>query len=69
MFRNLAAEQARRGLTNQQVADALGIKLNTYMWKKRTGKFFYHEIVMLLELFGCTFEYLLECAETGGDQK
>lgn len=63
MFRNLAAEQARRRLTNQQVADALGITRTSYIWKKRTSKFFYHEIVILLDLFGGGFDYLMEWTE------
>lgn len=58
MFSGLRAEQARSGLTNKEVANALGIALNTYVWKKRTGKFYLSEICTLMNLFGCTFEEL-----------
>ncbi len=35
MFRNLEAEQARFGMTNQQVADKLGISRSSYEKKKK----------------------------------
>ena len=37
MFRNLEAEQARFGYTNQQMADKLGISRVSYENKKKTG--------------------------------
>lgn len=37
MFRNLEAEQARKGLTNQNVADTLGISRVSYENKKKAG--------------------------------
>lgn len=58
MFRNLEAEQHRAGLTNLDVAQALNISRVTYETKKKNGKFTRPEIVKLLRLFGCTFEYL-----------
>ena len=39
VFRNLEAEQARFSLTNQQVADKLGISRVSYENKKNTWKF------------------------------
>ena len=39
MFRNLDAEQARLKLTDQKVADKLGISRVSYVNKKKTGKF------------------------------
>ena len=39
MFRNLEAEQARFGYTNQQTANKLGISRTSYENKKKTGKF------------------------------
>ena len=59
-FRNLKSEQIRAGLTNKQVAEYLGISANAYMFKNRTGKFFLEEIRALMELFGCSFEYLFK---------
>lgn len=63
MFRNLEAEQARNGMTNQQVADVIKISRVSYENKKRTGKFSLSEIKLLCDYFNCTFEYLFETAE------
>ena len=60
MFRNLEAEQRRLDLTNGQVAEILGISRDTYEKKKKNGKFNRPEIVKLLTLFNCSFEYLFE---------
>lgn len=58
MFRNFEAEQKRFGLTNSEVADRLGISRATYESKKKTRKFTKSEIVTLLSMFNCKFEYL-----------
>ena len=58
MFRNFEAEQKRFGLTNSEVADRLGISRATYESKKKTRKFTKSEIVTLLSVFNCKFEYL-----------
>lgn len=58
MFRNLEAEQHRKGLTNAGVAQLLNISRVTYETKKKTGKFTRSEIVILLRFFECKFEYL-----------
>lgn len=63
MFRNLQAEQARKGMTNQQVADYLGISRTSYENKKKTGKFYVTEISNLCELFNCAYEYLFATDE------
>lgn len=60
MFRNLEAEQKRFGLTNSDVAEILGISRNTYEKKKKTGNFNRAQVVLLLNLFKCKFEYLFE---------
>ena len=39
LFRNLEAEQARKGYTNSDVANLLGISRVSYENKKKTGKF------------------------------
>ncbi len=64
MFRNLEAEQRRKGLTNTEVARILNVSRATYETKKKTGKFTRPEIVALLELFGCKFEYLFDDTPT-----
>lgn len=60
MFRNLDAEQARKRLTNSDVAKVLGVSRVTYERKKKNGEFTASEIRKLLILFSCTFEYLFE---------
>lgn len=66
LFRNLEAEQARYGLTNQNVADKLGISRVSYESKKKSGKFTTLEIKALCKLFKCKFDYLF--AETSNDE-
>lgn len=63
MFRNLEAEQARYGLTNQAMAEKLGISRVSYESKKKSGKFTTQEIKALCKLFKCKFDYLF--AEEG----
>lgn len=58
MFPNLRAEQARMQLTNQMVADILGISRATYEYKKKTGHFNVDQSRQLCELFKCEFSYL-----------
>ena len=58
MFRNLEAEQARMRLTDQEVAEKLGISRVSYVNKKKTGKFATLEIKALCKLFKCKFDYL-----------
>ncbi len=60
MFRNLEAEQHRHGMANSEVAQLLSISRVTYEAKKKNGKFTRPEIVKLLRLFNCTFEYLFQ---------
>ncbi len=62
MFRNLEAEQKRHSMTNTDVCTLLNITRTTYENKKKVGNFNRAEIVALLELFGCKFEYLFEFA-------
>lgn len=58
MFRNLDAEQARHGYTNQNMADKLGISRVSYENKKKSGKFTTLEIKILCKTFKCKFDYL-----------
>lgn len=58
MFSNLEAEQARKRLTNQDVATYLDISRQSYESKKKSGNFKYSEIAKLLDLFKVSFEYL-----------
>ena len=58
MFKNLQAEQARLNLTNNEVAERLGISRVSYENKKKSVKFYVAEISKLCEIFGCSYEYL-----------
>ena len=58
MFKNLNAEQRRFDMSNSDVAKRLGISRVTYEKKKKNGGFSYKQIVILMRLFGCKFEYL-----------
>lgn len=58
MFKNLEAEQARNGFTNSDVAEKLNISRRSYETKKKDGNFSRPQIVILMKLFNCSFEYL-----------
>lgn len=58
MFPNLQAEQARKKMTNQQVANYLGISRRSYEQKKQSGRFIAMECNCLCALFQCEFDYL-----------
>lgn len=58
LFRNLDAEQARKGVTNSDMAEVLGISRVSYENKKKTGKFTTFEIKTLCKYFKCKFDYL-----------
>lgn len=60
LLRNLEAEQARKGFTNSDVAEKLGISRVSYESKKKSGKFTTFEIKTLCKLFKCKFDYLFE---------
>jgi DNA-binding XRE family transcriptional regulator len=47
-------------MSNQVVAGKLGVSRKTYELKKKNGNFTKPQIVKLMELFGCTFEYLFD---------
>ena len=63
MFRNLDAEQARKGYTNSDVASRLGISRVSYENKKKTGKFTTFEIKQLCKIFKWNFDDLFATAE------
>lgn len=63
MFRNLEAEQARRQKSNSDVAELLGISRASYERKKKTGNFNRAQIVELMKIFDCDFNYLFDFFE------
>ena len=50
-------------MTNQKVADYLGISRPSYEQKKKTGKFYVTEISRLCNLFNSQYEYLFATDE------
>lgn len=60
MFRNLEAEQARFGYTNQKMAAKLGISRVSYESKKKTGKFTAIEAKKICRIFRKKFDYIFE---------
>lgn len=58
MYRNIKAEQARADMSNQQVADYLGVCRKTYEKKVAHGKFTVEEGMALVRLFDKPFDYL-----------
>lgn len=58
MHKNLIAEKAVNGLTNQQMADIIGVCRTTYEQKMRSGRFAVAECFKFSEYFSRTFEYL-----------
>nr|WP_319488608.1 hypothetical protein [uncultured Caproiciproducens sp.] len=60
MYFNLDAEQARRGHTNQYVADILEISRVSYESKKKSGKFTVPQIKQLCKMYDCDFSYLFD---------
>ena len=67
MFPNLQAEQKRMNMTNQQVADEIGMSRVTYESKKKSGSFTVSECVKLCSLFHSTFEYLFDTTPLVGN--
>ena len=65
MFNNLNAEQARRGMSNSDVAEYLHLSRVSYESKKKSGKFTTLEIKALCAKFGCSFDYLFATENTG----
>lgn len=63
MFRNLNAEQARMGMTDEDVANKMGISRASYLSKKNSGKFTVPQVRILLCLFNVEFEYLFATDE------
>lgn len=70
MYPNLNAEMARRDISQQKMAEILGMTLATFN-NKLSGKvdFKLSEINIICKFFGCTFEYLFEEREDEEEEK
>lgn len=58
MLKNLVAEKAIHRLSNQQMADILGVSRPTFESKMKSERFTVSECQRLLKYFNKTFEYL-----------
>jgi len=58
MFPNLEIEQASNGHSDKYVAEKLGMTLQAYCSRKKSGEFLMSEIVALLQIYNKPFEYL-----------
>jgi DNA-binding XRE family transcriptional regulator len=57
-YPNLCAEQARKSMTDAEVAKILGVSNKSYNYKRHTGRFKAEECAILCNLFNTQFEYL-----------
>lgn len=60
MYKNIKAEQARRGVTDQDVADYLGISRKTYGKKIHDGNWNDVQAKKLCQYFQKSFDYLFQ---------
>lgn len=58
MLRNLVAEKAIHRLSNQQMADIIGVSRPTFESKMKSERFTVRECQRFIKYFGKTFEYL-----------
>ena len=61
---NLEKEQRRRGYSDSEVAEMLGISKKAYESRKKDGQLKRPQISLLLHIFHCSFEYLMEDSST-----
>ena len=64
-YPNIEAERARRGLTNDEVANALGVTRRTYYSWVVKGNIPQPQVSKLSEFFGVSSDYLLGCPMPG----
>ena len=64
MFPNLNAEQARRNLTDECLAEMIGMKRGAFNRKKQNQRFVVDECLKLCKVLDCSFEYLFATEPT-----
>lgn len=58
-YPNIDAERARKGMSNDRLAEELGITRKTlYNWMDK-GNIPLSALIRMADLFGCTIDYLL----------
>lgn len=60
MYQNIEAERARQQLTQEELANQLGITRKTYYLKQLHESFSQKEILKLSSIFDCDPNYLVE---------
>lgn len=61
---NLASERVRKGMTQQDLADALEVSVKTVVkWENDTTTMPGAAMVLASKLFGCSMDYLLGATE------
>lgn len=65
MFPNLLGQKAIHKLTDEDMANIIGVSRNAYMSKKESGRFTPKECRLFCRYFGKKFEYLF--AEDGDE--
>lgn len=64
MGKNLRAERARMGLTQLELADALGVvPISVLRWEAGSSEPDARNLVKMTRFFGCTPEYLLDLVD------
>lgn len=63
MYANLRAEKAKRRLTDETMAEIIGVHKNTYRNKMVSGKFAPWECKKLCDYFGKSFNFLFALEE------
>ena len=58
-YPNIEAERARAQLTQQEIADRLGISRRTYCKYQSSGHMPVSVVIKLSDIFNCTIDYLL----------
>lgn len=58
-YPNIEAERARKGISNDSLAEKLGVARKTlYNWMEK-GNIPVSALIQMADLFGCTIDYLL----------
>lgn len=64
MTKNITSERVRLGLTQNELADKIGVHVNTVRsWECGTSKPGSLKLISLCEIFGCSADYLLGISE------
>ena len=64
MGNNMRAERARRGLTQAELADALGVVTTSVVrWESGASEPDTRNLIRMSRLYGCTPEYLLDLVD------